>query len=75
MGGKRLWGEVEKTEREKDTNQQNDAMQVRKVIWDLFALCPTAQAAVIADVAAIEALIQPLGLFRKRAVAIQRLSR
>ena len=49
--------------------------QVRKVIWDLFLLCPTPAAAASADVAAIQALIQPLGLFRKRAVAIQKLSR
>ena len=49
--------------------------QVRKVIWDLFLLCPTPAAATSADVAAIQALIQPLGLFRKRAVAIQKLSR
>ncbi|GAB4822354.1 hypothetical protein N2152v2_009400 [Parachlorella kessleri] len=49
--------------------------QVRKVIWDLFLLCPTPAAATSADVAAIQTLIQPLGLFRKRAVAIQKLSR
>lgn len=48
--------------------------QVRKVIWDLFALCPTPAAALAADVAAIQALIQPLGLFRKRAAAVQQLS-
>lgn len=47
---------------------------MRKVIWDLFQLCPTPQAAVAADVSAIESLITPLGLFRKRAVAVQRLS-
>lgn len=44
------------------------------MIWDLFRLCPTPAAAVAADVKAIEALITPLGLFRKRAVALQRLS-
>lgn len=48
--------------------------QVRKIIWDLFQLCPTPQAAVAADTSRIQDLIQPLGLFRKRAVAIQRLS-
>lgn len=48
--------------------------QVRKVIWELFALCPTPAAAIAADTAAISALIQPLGLFRKRAAAIQQLS-
>ena len=48
--------------------------QVRKVIGELFALCPTPAAAIAADTAAISALIQPLGLFRKRATAIQQLS-
>lgn len=44
------------------------------MIWDLFTLCPTPAAAVAAGTSAIEALIQPLGLFRKRAVAFQKLS-
>lgn len=48
--------------------------QVRKVIWDLFALCPTPAAAAVADPAAIEGIIKPLGLFRKRAVMVQRMS-
>lgn len=48
--------------------------QVRKVIWELFQLCPTPAAAVAADVQQVQALIQPLGLFRKRALAIQQLS-
>ncbi|EFN59677.1 hypothetical protein CHLNCDRAFT_14045, partial [Chlorella variabilis] len=48
--------------------------QVRKVIWQLFALCPTPAAAIAADVQQVQALIQPLGLFRKRAAAIQQLS-
>lgn len=48
--------------------------QVRKVIWELFNLCPTPAAAVAADTETIQNLIQPLGLFRKRAMAIQRLS-
>jgi hypothetical protein len=47
---------------------------VRRVIWRLFELCPTPQAAVAADVSAIRAIIQPLGLFNKRAVAVQRFS-
>lgn len=50
------------------------APQVRKVIWQLFALCPTPAAAIAADVQQVQALIQPLGLFRKRAAAIQQLS-
>jgi methyl-CpG-binding domain protein 4 len=50
------------------------AAQVRRVIWRLFELCPTPEAAAAADTAAIEALIQPLGLFRRRAAAVQRLS-
>lgn len=44
------------------------------MIWDLFGLCPTPAAALAADVGAIQALVQPLGLFRKRALAIQQLS-
>jgi endonuclease III len=50
-------------------------LQVRKVIWELFQLCPTPAAAASADTQAIQSLIQPLGLFRKRAVAVQQLSR
>jgi endonuclease III len=49
-------------------------VQVRKVLDDLFALCPTPEAAAAADVAAIQKLIQPLGLYRKRAAALQRFS-
>ena len=44
------------------------------MIWDLFRLCPTPAAAIAADVGALAALIQPLGLFRKRAAGVQRLS-
>jgi methyl-CpG-binding domain protein 4 len=47
---------------------------VRRVVWRLFKLCPTPEAALAADVARIEAIIQPLGLFRKRALSIRRLS-
>jgi hypothetical protein len=49
--------------------------QVRKVLDQLWALCPTPEAAAAADTAALEALIQPLGLQRKRAAALQRFSR
>ena len=48
--------------------------QVRSVIWKLFDLIPNAQAAVEADETEIEAIIQPLGLFRKRSKAIKRFS-
>ena len=50
------------------------ANQVRRVLPRLFSLCPTPAAAVAAETAALEAIIQPLGLFRKRAVALQRMS-
>lgn len=49
-------------------------VQVRLVLWDLLALCPTPAAAVAADTDAIRAIIQPLGLHNKRAVAVQKLS-
>ena len=48
--------------------------QVRRGIWELFTLCPTPAAATAVDVSAIETIIQPLGLFRKRAVAVQKMS-
>lgn len=50
------------------------ANQVRKVMWDLFALIPSPGAAVAAETSAVEEIIQPLGLFRKRAAALQRMS-
>ena len=45
--------------------------QVRRVIWDLFALCPTPAAAVAADQQRLCALLRPLGLHRKRAAGLQ----
>ena len=51
--------------------------QVRKVIWRLFAIWPTAGAAAGASddtLVIVEKLIQPLGLFRKRTMAIKRFS-
>lgn len=48
--------------------------QVRRVFWQLLELCPTPEAAIAADTAAIRAIIAPLGLHNKRAVAVQRLS-
>jgi methyl-CpG-binding domain protein 4 len=48
--------------------------QVRRVFWKLLELCPTPEAAIAADTAAIRDIIAPLGLHNKRAVAVQRLS-
>lgn len=51
--------------------------QVRKVIWRLFAIWPTAEKAAEATddtLIIVEKLIQPLGLFRKRTMAIKRFS-
>ena len=51
--------------------------QVRKVIWRLFAIWSTAEAAAGASdetLVIVEKLIQPLGLFRKRTLAIKRFS-
>ena len=51
--------------------------QVRKVIWHLFAIWSTAEAAAGASddtLVIVEKLIQPLGLFRKRTMAIKRFS-
>lgn len=50
------------------------ATQVRKVIWDFFKCCPTPETACAADPAGIETLIHPLGLHRKRALSLQRMS-
>jgi len=47
------------------------------VIWKLFEIWPTAEAAAGAvddTLAIVEKLIQPLGLFRKRTIAIKRFS-
>lgn len=52
-------------------------MQVRKVLWKLFEIWPTAAIAAAAlpdTLAAVESLIKPLGLFRKRTLAIKRFS-
>ena len=48
---------------------------MRKVIWRLFELMPTPEAAVAADTEAIRRLIEPLGLAPKRAPMLQRFSR
>ena len=44
-----------------------------QVIWKLFELCPTPEAAVAADTKDISAIIDTLG-FYKRAAAFQRFS-
>ncbi|KAL0041386.1 hypothetical protein WJX79_001597 [Trebouxia sp. C0005] len=52
-------------------------LQVRKVIWRLFDIWPTPEAAAGATgdtLVIVEKLIQPLGLFRKRTMAIKRFS-
>ena len=48
--------------------------QVRRVIWELFKMCPDAATAAKADVGAIERLIYPLGLATKRAAMVVRFS-
>ena len=56
---------------------QRNGVQVRKVIWRLFDIWPTAEAAAGATddtLVVVEKLIQPLGLFRKRTIAIKRFS-
>lgn len=50
---------------------------MRKVIWRLFEIWPNAKAAAEAaddTLVTVEKLIQPLGLFRKRTIAIKRFS-
>ncbi|GAQ80003.1 hypothetical protein KFL_000440050 [Klebsormidium nitens] len=47
---------------------------MRRVIWDLFKLIPTAEAAMAADTDAIGKVIHSLGLQNKRAATIQRFS-
>ncbi|MCO5566940.1 hypothetical protein L7F22_020623 [Adiantum nelumboides] len=48
--------------------------QMRKIIWDLFDLCPTPEAAVIIETSKIENVIWRLGLQKKRALMIQKFS-
>lgn len=38
--------------------------QVRRVIWDLLVLCPTPWHMVRADIAAIEATVRDLGIYK-----------
>ena len=50
---------------------------MRKVIWKLFEIWPSAEVSAGADdetMVIVEKLIQPLGLFRKRTIAIKRFS-
>ena len=50
-------------------------MQVRKVMWDLFQLCPTPEAGRDADTPTVENIIRPMGLHQKRAVIFKRFCR
>jgi len=52
---------------------KTSALCVRRVIWDLFELCGTPEAALAVPVAAIERIVRPLGLAR-RAGLLRRLS-
>lgn len=49
-------------------------MQARRVIPDLFNICPNAEIATKVALDEIEKVIQSLGLQKKRAIMIQRLS-
>ncbi|KAK9287530.1 hypothetical protein L1049_015951 [Liquidambar formosana] len=49
-------------------------MQAKRVISDLFTLCPNAKIATEVATEEIEKLIKTLGLQRKRAVMLQRFS-
>ena len=54
---------------------KTSAVQVRQVIWDLFREYPTPQDMIQAPTHELEQRIMPLGLYRKRAVTLQRISR
>lgn len=54
---------------------KTSVLQVRKVIWKLFEMMPTPEAGMVADVAAVQKLIEPLGLAPKRAPMLIRFSR
>lgn len=49
--------------------------QVRRILWKLFEFAPTPEAGALAEPEQIEAIIKPLGLFRKRALMFKRFSR
>ncbi|MCO5566935.1 hypothetical protein L7F22_020618 [Adiantum nelumboides] len=48
--------------------------QMRQIIWDLFDLCPTPEAAVVVETSQIENVIWHLRLQKKRASMIQKFS-
>lgn len=54
---------------------KTSATQVRQVIWKLFERYPTPHSMVAALNDDLEQLLQPLGLFRKRAQALRLFSR
>lgn len=51
------------------------AVQVRKVIWDLLKAYPTPDAMIGASNEDLETFLQPLGMYRKRSIALRRFSR
>lgn len=51
------------------------ASQVRSVIWKLFDMYPTPQNMIEAETTALQDLLEPLGLHRKRATTLQRFSK
>ncbi|KAL6971795.1 hypothetical protein U1Q18_031476 [Sarracenia purpurea var. burkii] len=53
---------------------RTSGLQASRVISELFSLCPNAKAATEVATEEIEKVIKTLGLYRKRAVMIQRLS-
>ena len=48
---------------------------MRKILWKLFEYAPTPEVAMEGNPAEIEAIIKPLGLFRKRALMFKRFSK
>lgn len=54
---------------------KTSSKQVRDVIWKLFQIIPDATTASMIDERAIEDVIRPLGLFRKRSRAIKKFSK
>lgn len=48
---------------------------MRRILWKLFELAPTPEIAMNADPEAVEAVIYPLGLYKKRALMFKRFSR
>lgn len=66
--------ETDRSEGGQEAEERQAGVQVRRVLWRLFELAPTPEAAAVVDTAAVEAVIQPLGLHRKRALMFKRFS-